>query len=144
MKKQIFEDLKVAMKNKDVLAKGVLQLLKAKFDITEKEKGSELTQSEAIAVVQSEIKQTKQALDGAVKAQREDLIVKENLKIKILGKYLPRQLSEQEVKLELQAIGVNSTMNMGQAMKLAKSHLDGHADNSMISKVVKELIQSKS
>lgn len=141
MKQQVFEDLKQAMRNKDTLAKGVLQILKSKLDITEKEKGSELTQVEAFAVVQTEIKQTKQALDGAIKAKRDDLIENENKKIEILQRYLPQQLSEQEVKNELISFGVDSSMSMGQAMKLAKTHFDGKADNSVIAKVVKELIQ---
>ena len=61
LKDQVFAQLKVAMKEKDVLSKGVLQLVKAALDAAEKEKGAPLTEAEEIAVINREVKQTNQA-----------------------------------------------------------------------------------
>ena len=140
LKTIVFDQLKQAMKNKDVLAKGVLTLLKSALDSAEKEKGAELTPLEETAVVNREIKQTNQSLEGAQKAERADLIEKEEAKLVILKNFLPKQLTEQEIIAELQSAGVSTGMNMGEAMKIAKPLLDGKADGVTISKVVKSLI----
>lgn len=140
LKEQVFDQLKTAMKNKDVLAKGVLTLVKAALDSAEKEKGTALTQEEEIAVINREVKQTNQALDGAKAAAREDLIEKEEAKLILLKSFLPKQLSEEEIAQALQEAGVGAGMNMGDAMKIAKPLLNGKAEGAVISKVVKALI----
>lgn len=140
LKTVVFDQLKQAMKNKDALAKGVLTLVKSALDMAEKEKGAELTPQEEIAIINREVKQTNQALDGAKQADRADLIEKEEAKLVILKGFLPKQLSEQEIMEALQAAGVTAGMNMGDAMKIAKPLLDGKADGATMSKVVKSLI----
>lgn len=140
LKAQVFEQLKAAMKNKDVLAKGVLTLVKSALDAAEKEKGSALTEAEEIAVINREVKQTNQALEGAQAAGREDLIEKENAKLTLLKSFLPKQLSEEEIAAALTEAGIVNGMNMGDAMKIAKPLLNGKAEGAVISKVVKSLI----
>ncbi|MFL0507471.1 GatB/YqeY domain-containing protein [Ureibacillus sp. 179-F W5.1 NHS] len=140
LKEIVFEQLKVAMKEKNVIAKGVLTLLKSALDKAEKEKGSALTTEEEVAVVNREIKQTNQSLDGAKQANREDLIEKEEVKLALLKSFLPKQLSEEEITAVLTEAGVTSGLNMGEAMKIAKPLLAGKADGATISKVVKSLI----
>ncbi|QBK26232.1 GatB/YqeY domain-containing protein [Ureibacillus thermophilus] len=140
MKQAVFEQLKQAMKEKDAVAKGVLTLLKSALDQAEKEKGSELSHEEEIAVVNREVKQTHQALEGAKQAGREDLIEKENRKLEILQSFLPKQLSEVEIADALVKAGITKGMNMGEAMKIAKPLLAGKADGATIAKVVKSLI----
>ncbi|MEL4025011.1 GatB/YqeY domain-containing protein [Lysinibacillus endophyticus] len=140
LKEKVFAQLKTAMKEKDALAKGVLTLLKSALDKEEKEKGAQLTEEEEIAIVNREIKQTNQALDGAKQANREDLIEKEENKLAILKGFLPKQLSEEEIVAVLTEAGVTKGMNMGEAMKIAKPLLAGKADGATMSKVVKSLI----
>lgn len=140
LKTTVFEQLKRAMKEKDTLSKGVLTLLKSSLDLTEKEKGSALTEEEEVAIVNREIKQTNQALEGAEKAQREDLIEQEKAKLVLLKSFLPKQLSEEEVVALLTEAGVVKGMNMGDAMKIAKPLLAGKTDGSTMSKAVKSLI----
>lgn len=140
LKDQVFAQLKVAMKEKDVLSKGVLQLVKAALDAAEKEKGATLTEAEEIAVINREVKQTNQALEGAESAGRADLIEKEQAKLTLLKSFLPKQLSEEEIAAALTAAGVTTGMNMGEAMKIATPLLTGKADGAVISKVVKSLI----
>ena len=140
LKDQDFAQLKVAMKEKDVLSKGVLQLVKAALDAAEEEKGAPLTEAEEIAVINREVKQTNQALEGAESAGRADLIEKEQAKLTLLKSFLPKQLSEEGIAEALTAAGVTAGMNMGEAMKIAKPLLTGKADGAVISKVVKLLI----
>ena len=140
LKDQVFAQLKVAMKEKDALSKGVLQLVKAALDAAEKEKGAALTEAEEIAVINREVKQTNQALEGAESAGRADLIEKEQAKLTLLKSFLPKQLSEEEIAEALKAAGVTAGMNMGDAMKIAKPLLTGKAEGAVISKVVKSLI----
>ncbi len=140
LKTEVFEQLKKAMKEKDVLAKGVLTLVKSALDLAEKEKGEPLTQAEEIAIINREVKQTNQALEGAQNADRTDLIEKEEAKLVLLKSFLPKQLTEEEITEKLVAAGVTKGMNMGDAMKIAKPLLNGQAEGAVISKVVKSLI----
>lgn len=140
LKDQVFDLLKQAMKNKDALAKGVLQLVKSALDSAEKEKGAALTPDEEIAIINREVKQTNQALEGAKQAGREDLIANEEAKLELLKSFLPKQLTEEEVAEALKAAGITAGMNMGDAMKIAKPLLTGQAEGAVISKVVKALI----
>lgn len=140
LKEQIMKDLIQAMKEKNKVKKGVLQLVKAGLDKTEKEKKAELTEAEEIQVIQREVKQTKDALAEAVKYGREDLVAEAKEKIEILSSYLPQQLNEEQVKEALLKIGVQPGMAMGDAMKLAMKELSGKAENALISKVVKSII----
>lgn len=141
LKTVVFDQLKKAMKEKDVVAKGVLSIVKASLDLAQKEKGSELTHEEEMAILNREVKQTHQSLDGAEKANRADLVEKENRKLEILKSFLPEQLSEEKVIESLKEAGISSGMNMGEAMKIAKPLLAGKADGSMIAKAVKSLIK---
>ena len=140
LKTIVFEQLKNAMREKDVLAKGVLTLVKAALDSAEKEKGAALSTEEEVAIVNREIKQTNQALEGAQEAKREDLIEKEKAKLVLLKSFLPTQLSEDEIVTILTEAGVTKGMNMGEAMKIAKPLLAGKTDGGTMSKVVKNLI----
>lgn len=140
LKDIVFAQLKQAMKDKDVLSKGVLQLVKAALDNAEKEKGSNLTPDEEIAIINREVKQTNQALEGAVSAGREDLIEKENAKLNLLKSFLPEQLTEEQIEAKLREAGVTAETPMGEAMKTAKSLLNGQADGATLSKVVKSIL----
>lgn len=140
LKELVFEKLKKAMKEKDALSKGVLTLVKAALDSAEKEKGEALTEAEEIAIINREVKQTNQALDGAKQAGRDDLIENEQAKLDLLKSFLPKQLSEEEIANALKQAGVTSGMNMGDAMKIAKPLLNGKAEGAIISRVVKSII----
>lgn len=140
LKTEVFEQLKTAMREKDTLAKGVLSLLKSALDSAEKEKGEVLTAEEEMAIINREVKQTNQALEGAQTAGRADLIEKEEAKLTLLKSFLPKQLSEEEIAEKLVAAGIGKGMNMGEAMKIAKPLLTGQAEGAVISKVVKSII----
>lgn len=139
LKEQIFSDLKTAMKNKDTLSKGVLSILKSNMDLFELENKKQASEDELITIVKRELKQTEQALAGAKDAGRQDLIEKEEQKIELIKNYLPKQLSYEEI-LERLRTEITSSMNMGEAMKIARPLLGASADGALISKAVKQLI----
>lgn len=141
LKQRVQGDLVQAMKDKNALVKGVLQIVKAGFNSAEKQAGMDLDDSQLLPVIQKEIKQTQQALEGAVSANREDLIKQEKYKIALLETYLPEQLDEAQITLRLQNAGVVSGMNMGEAMKLAKQEISSvEAEARTVSTIVKKLI----
>lgn len=140
LKEQITKDIIQAMRDKDNVKKGTLQLVKGNLENLSIEKKRDLKPNEEIQVIQREIKQTKEALEDAKRYARLDLEELNEMKLEILSKYLPEQLNEDEVKEVLVSLGINSEMNMGQAMKLAMPKLSGKTENSLISKVVKDLI----
>ena len=140
IKDAVFEQLKQAMRDKDSLKKGVLQLVKAAIDLQAKEQGAPVSEQDEISIIQREVKQTEQALEGAEQAGRDYLIADEKRKLEILTAFLPKQLSEEEVVAVLTEAGVTTGMNMGEAMKIAKPALAGKTDGKTMAKVVKALI----
>lgn len=141
LKTKVFEMIKQAMRDKDQLTKSVLTIVKSNLDLAEKEKGEALTEAEEIAIINREMKQVNQSLEGAKQAGRDDLIEQEEAKLRLLEQFLPEQLSEEEVKEALAEAGVASGMNMGDAMKIARPLLAGKADGKTIASVVKQLIR---
>lgn len=138
LQERIMADLTVARRNKETLKKGVLTLMKAGMTNAEKEKRSALTAEEELAVVQREMKQTKQSLAEAEKAGRQDIVDQENKKIEVIEAYLPKQLSREDVEKELDALGVQKGMTMGEAMKTAKPVLNGRVDNALLSQIIRQ------
>lgn len=140
LKQTIQTELISAMRNKEKMKKGVLTLIKAGITNAEKEKGAELTEVEVLAVVQKELKQTRQSLSEAEKANRQDIVELEKEKVALIESYLPKMLTEVEIRTILQENGVTSGMNMGEAMKIVKPLVAGKADNALVARIVKETI----
>lgn len=140
LKETIQKDLVQAMRDKDKLKKGVLTLIKSGLTNAEKEKRAELNDAEELAVIQKELKQTRQALTEAQKVGREDNAELEKQKIAIIEAYLPTMLTEDEIRQLLAENGIVSGTNMGQAMKTIKPLVAGKADNALVARVVKETI----
>lgn len=139
MKEKIMQDLKQAMRDKDALVKGTLQVLKSRLDSAEKEKGSPLSSEEQIAIVQSEIKQTIQTVEAAEKVGHSSLYEKETARINLLETYLPKQLTEKEA-LDILSNAEIKGLSMKDAMQTAKTLLNGKISNAIIAKIVKQLI----
>jgi uncharacterized protein YqeY len=140
LKEKLKSEFKSAMRNKEVLKKGILTMIISNITTAEKEKGSELTEIEVLAIVQRELKQTKQALVEAEKAERQDNIDYGKEKIAIIESYLPQMMTADEIRTLLVANGIGSGTNMGEAMKVIKPLVAGKADNALVSKTVKEVI----
>ena len=140
LKEKLKAEFKSAMRNKEVLKKGILTMIISNITTAEKEKGTELTEIEVLAIVQRELKQTKQALVEAEKAERLDNINYGKEKMAIIESYLPQMMTADEIRVLLVENGIGSGTNMGEAMKVIKPLVAGKADNALVSKTVKEVI----
>ena len=141
MKNQILEDLKSAMKNKDKETLSVIRMVKGAIQMSELDKKRELTNDEVIAVISKEIKTRKEAIKEFEKGAREDLIQKNNSEIKILEKYLPKQLTQEElediINQAFELVKPESIKDMGKIMKEVKPQIVGKADMGEVSKLIK-------
>jgi len=142
---RITNDLKEAMKNKDQAALRSVRAIKAAILLFKTDgSGNELDEDNEIKIVQKLVKQRQDSLDIYTKQGREDLAVTEREEIAELLKYLPAQMSEDELKSSLQAIitetGATSAKDMGKVIGLANQRLAGKAEGKVIAAMVKELL----
>ena len=144
LKEILMEDLKESMKNKDTVRKNTVQMVRASILQIEKDKGIEVEDSKIIDIIAKEVKTKKDALKDFEKAERQDLIDLTNREIEVLQEYLPKQLSRDEVKEEVQKIiteiGATSMKDMGAIMKEAKAKMGASAEGKTINEVAKEIM----
>ncbi len=141
----INEDLKTAMKAKDQAGlRGIRAIKSAILLYNTSGTGETLNTEKEIALLQKLVKQRQDSLDIYVKQGREDLAVVEREEIEVIMRYLPKQLTEDELKTEIQAImarlGATSMKDMGKVMAEASSAFAGKADGKTISLVVKAML----
>lgn len=141
----INEDLKNAMKAKDQAALRGIRAVKSAILLHNTSGSADgLNEEKEIALLQKLIKQRQDSLDIFEKQGREDLAVIEREEIAVIMRYLPKQLSEEELKAAIKAIidrtGASSMKDMGRVMAEASKEMAGKADGKTISVVVKELL----
>lgn len=144
---QIQQDLKEAMKAKDTLRLTVIRALKAALTNAAIEKGglgTELEDSEVIAVIRKQLKQRQDSAEQFTAAGRDELATKEKSEIEILETYLPAQLGAEEIVAMVEAAvaetGASSKADMGKVMKLVQQRAAGRADGKTLSQQVAKLL----
>ena len=144
LKEKLLEDLKVSMREKNVVRKNTVQMIRAAILQIEKDTGNEVDDAKIIDIIAKEMKKKKDAMADFEKAERQDLIDQTNEEMKVLEEYLPKQLSKEEIKeivsKIISDIGATSMKDMGIIMKEAKSEIGAGADGKTINEVVKELL----
>lgn len=144
LKEKLMDDLKAAMRDKNEVRKNAIQMVRAAILQIEKDKGITVEDEKIIEIIAKEVKGKKDALVDFEKGGRDDLISQTNEEIQILQEYLPKQLSKEEIKVELEKvisdIGATSIKDMGAIMKEAKTRIGAAADGRTINEVVKELL----
>ncbi len=145
LESKIMPDLKAAMKSKDQAALRAIRAIKAAILLTKTDgSGKELDEAGEIKMVQKLIKQRQDSLDIFNKQGRDDLAVIEKEEIEVLKRYLPKQLSAEELKPIIQKIindtGATGMKDMGKVMGMATKQLAGQADGKTVSGLVKELL----
>jgi uncharacterized protein len=146
LEQKIMGELKTAMLAKDEKALRSLRAIKAAILLakTSEGAGGELKEDDEIKLLQKLVKQRKDSLEIYQQQNRADLAQKEKEEIEIIEKFLPRQLSVDEIKAELSTIisevGATSPADMGKVMGAATKKLAGKADGKTISALVKELL----
>ena len=149
LEQKIMGDLKTAMLAKDEKALRSLRAIKAAILLakTSEGAGGELKEDDEIKLLQKLVKQRKDSLEIYQQQNRTDLAQKEQEEIEIIEKFLPKQLSADELKSEVAAIisevGASSPADMGKVMGAATKKLAGKADGKTISALVKELLSGK-
>ena len=142
LRDQIPEDLKTALRGKKSLDLLVLRMLQAAIKNREIDNKGELNDEEIVQVVSSEIKKRRDAIEEFTKVSREDAAEAEQLEINVLMKYMPEQLSEEEVASKVQELvagsGAAGLKDLGIAMKVVMPALKGKADGKLINKYVRE------
>lgn len=146
MRNKLLADLVTAMKNQDKVTLSVLRMVKGAIQLEEINVKHELSDEEFIGVVSKQIKTRKESITEFDKAGRTDLIEQTNKEIEILNKYMPEQLSEEEVlKIIDEAfdtIKPNTQSDMGKLMGFVTPKLKGKADMSFVSKTIKERLSN--
>ena len=143
LKEKLLEDLKNSMKEKNVIRKNVIQMVRAAILQVEKDKQIEVTDDQIIEIIAKETKKRKDSIADYEKSGRQDLLDQINEEITILEEYLPEQLSveeiEERVKEIITELGATSMKEMGLVMKTAK--LGASEDGKTINEVAKKLLQ---
>jgi uncharacterized protein YqeY len=143
LQEKIQAQMTEAMRNKDQLRLGVLRMMKTAIKNKEIEKMKPLDDGEAVAVLNTLVKQRKDSIDQFRKGGREELAQKEEAEIKIIEEYLPAAASEDDIRKAIeeaiQETGASSIKDMGKVMKATLGRLAGKsADGSRVSQLVKE------
>lgn len=146
LKEKLLEDLKESMKEKNVIRKNVVQMVRAAILQIEKDKKIEVSDSQIVEIIAKEAKKRKDALEDYQKSGREDLIEQMNQEIKILNEYLPKQLTEEELTQKMQEIitelGATSIKDIGAVMKKAKETIGAAANGKAINEVAKKTLNN--
>jgi len=162
LKEKIQSDLEHAVKKQKTLEMSVLRMLlsvinnkeiekrfglsKTKPDLNSEQLNQEsrLTDDEIINTISSEMKKRKESIEMFTKGNRLDLAQKEGQELEILKKYLPEQISEEEIKRiaqgAIEKLGAKEMKDMGSVIKEVMARAKGRADGSLVSKIVKDLL----
>ena len=146
IKTQIMDDLKTAMKAREMELVSTLRLLQSALKNKEIDlRPNEPTEEDYIAVLKKNAKQRKESISQFKDAGRDDLAQNEENELKIIEKYLPELMSEDQVKAVVTDViaetGAASMKDMGKVMQAVLAKTGGQADNKMVSQFVKEALQ---
>ena len=149
LKDKINEDLKTAMKSGDKLRLETIRSIRALILEFEKSgTGKELNAEEEIKLLSSAAKKRKDAIEQYQLAKREDLASKEENELKIIQQYLPKQLTEEEIKTEVkkiaESIGAKTKEDFPKLMPLVMKELKGKVDGKIVKAAVESYLNSSS
>lgn len=144
LKAQITEDMKAAMRAKEMDRLGTIRLLQAAIKQREVDERIELDDAAVLAVVDKMIKQRKDSISQFQQAGRDDLVAKESAEVAVLQAYMPAQLSDAEIDAAVRdavaVAGAAGPQDMGKVMGLLKPALAGRADMTQVSARVKAVL----
>ncbi len=142
LREKILEDVKSAMKNKEADRLSAVRFLQSAIKYREIElRPNAITEQDILGVIRKLVKQRKDSIAEFEKAQRQDLVAKENFELKVLEAYLPQQMSADDVTKivseVIQSLNATSIKQMGAVIKEVMARTAGQADGKMISELVK-------
>ncbi len=144
LKEQLKDDLKEAMKSKDVFKRDVIRFLNSALKQVEVDERRELSDEDVMKIIQKSLKQREDSITQYKNANREDLAQKEAKELEILLSYMPKQLSEDELEAEIKIIitevGATTVKDIGKIMGVATKKLAGKTDGKKINEMVKKIL----
>ena len=147
LKSTLEENLKDAMRKNLVNERNSIRMVLTSIKLAEVERGKVLEDTDIIAILQKEIKSRKETIQEAEKGNRQDIIQVTQEEIAILEKYLPKQMSIEELRdiigkiiKEVNAVDIK---DMGKVMKLVVPEIAGRASNDLVSQTVRAILSEK-
>ncbi len=144
LQQKLMSDLKETMKSGDKIRLSVIRMVRAQIQNTEIAKQTTLDDSDVLGVISKEAKQRRESIVEFKKADRQDLVAREEAELAILLKYLPQQLSHEEIiaaaRQVIEEVGARGPGDKGKVMSKLVAQLKGKAEGREINEVVTELL----
>ncbi len=144
LKDQLMDDLKVSMRNKDKITKNTITMIRAEIKQREVDERIELSDQDILDIISKQLKEKRTVIDEFRKGDRQDLIDLTESEIEILLKYLPKQLSEEEVeeivRVTIVEVDAKSMKDIGIIMKAVMPKVKGKTDGKMVNEVIKKVL----
>ena len=147
LKEQILNDFKEAFKNKDVVAKNTLSMLKseianAEIDLGMRDEG--ISDEECLKVIKKTVKQRKDSIEQFEKGGNTEMAEGEKAELEILEKYLPEQMGEEEIEVKvkevIEKVGASEPSDLGKVMGAVMSELGAEADGNVVREIASKLL----
>jgi len=136
------QDLKEAMKNKEKLKKSVITMLRSEIKQIEVDERIEVGEERIMDIIASQIKTKRKAIEGFAEGGREDLVEEAEKEIEYLQEYLPKQLTDDELKAiimeTIETVGASSMKDMGKVMGIVNPKVKGRAESAKVAAIVKD------
>ena len=146
LKELLLSDLKGAMKTKDTNRLNIIRRLNSEIKNQEIALKKDLVDDDIISIISTLIKKGNEAIELFDKGNRADLSEKEQVEVGILKKYLPEQVSEEDLRLRVQEVikelGAESMGDLGRIMKILVPEFKGRADNKLVKNLVGEFLRN--
>ncbi len=144
LKERLLEDMKSAMKEKDVIKKNTIQMARSAVLQVEKDGRTTLDDDGVLDIIAKEVKKRRDSLPEFEKSGRQELIDNLKTEIEVLMQYLPQQLTEEEIEVivrqAVQDTGASSARDMGKIMQEVMPKVKGRADGRVINQIVKKIL----
>ena len=145
LKDRLMEDLKASMKNKNSIRKNTITMVRAAIKQIEVDQRTELEDEQILEIISKQLKEKRNALEDFKKAERQDLIDLTEEEINILLEYLPKQLSDEELRQivikTIDELKAKDLKDMGKIMKSIMPKIKGKADGGRVNKIVREILK---
>jgi len=148
LEERLFEDMKSAMKAGQKAELATIRLLRAQLKDARISKGADLTEEDVEVALQQAAKRRREAIELYLKGNRQDLVDKEQNELEIINKYLPRQLSEDEIKQliagMINKLGISDEKEIGKLMGSLMPQIKGKADGKMVQQLARTALANLS
>ena len=144
LKEVLMEDLKDAMRSKNVIKKNTITMVRAAIQQKEVDERIDVSDDAIVDIIAKQLKEKKMAIGEFKKGDRQDLVDLTEEEIEFLLKYLPEQLSEDEVEAivieTIKEINAESMKDIGLIMKAVMPKVKGRTDGNMVNKIIKKVL----